>query len=61
MKANSKEGCASALASLLRAKRELYPPDADELAEIAFRRGITPDDFIQAIESRERQDEHSTR
>jgi hypothetical protein len=48
------------LASLLRAKRELYPPDAEELAEIAFRKGITPDDFLQAIESMQQQDVHPT-
>ena len=50
--ARSKEGCASALGSLLKAKRELYPPTADGLAEMAVGLGITPADFLAALKSR---------
>ena len=50
--ARSKEGCASALGSLLKAKRELYPPTADGLAEMAVGLGITPADFLAALKTR---------
>lgn len=46
------EGSANALANLLKVKRELFPPDVDELAEIAVRLGITPNDFLAAIQKR---------
>jgi hypothetical protein len=49
IEAKSKEGCANALASLIKAKRELYPPNAEELAEMAVKLGITPADFIRAL------------
>ena len=52
IEAKSKEGCASALAKLLQAKRELYPPDADGLAEMAVKLGITPNDFLEALRSK---------
>ena len=52
VEAKSKEGCANALANLLKTQRELYPPDVDELAEIAVRLGITPNDFLSAIQKR---------
>jgi len=47
--AKSKEGCASALVSLLKAERELFPPTAEELAEMAVKLDITPADFIRAM------------
>ena len=50
--AKSKEGCASALGCLLKAKRELYPPTADGLAEMAVGLGITPADFLAALRVR---------
>jgi hypothetical protein len=49
VEAKSKEGCASAVATLLKTKRELYPPDADGLAEMAVKLGITPADFIRSL------------
>jgi hypothetical protein len=52
MEAKSLEGCVNALVALLRAKRELFPPDTEELAAIAFRHGITPEDFVQALNAR---------
>lgn len=45
----SKESAANALAMLMRAERELFPPDAKELAEIACQQGIRPEDFAAAI------------
>ena len=50
--ANSKEGCANAVTSLIKAKRELFPPSADELAEMAFKLNIRPQDFIDALTRR---------
>jgi len=55
--AKSKEGCATALANLLKAKRELYPPNADELAEIAVKLEITPADFIRALKTKWQENE----
>jgi len=52
IEAKSKEGCASSVAALLKAKRELYPPDADGLAEMAVKLGITPADFIRSLKSK---------
>jgi hypothetical protein len=49
IEAKSKEGCANALAALLKTKRDLYPPNAEELAEMAVKLGITPADFIRAL------------
>lgn len=52
IEAKSKEGCASAFATLLKTKRELYPPDADGLAEMAVKLGITPADFIRSLKNK---------
>ena len=52
IEAKSKEGCANAMANLLKAKRELYPPDADGLAEMAVKLGITPAEFIRALKTK---------
>jgi hypothetical protein len=52
IEAKSKEGCANAMANLLKAKRELYPPNAEELAEMAVKLGITPADFIRALKTK---------
>lgn len=52
VEAKSKEGCASAVATLLKTKRELYPPDADGLAEMAVKLGITPADFIRSLKNK---------
>lgn len=48
----SREGCANAITNLIKAKRELFPPDADELAEMAFKLNIKPNDFIEALKRR---------
>ena len=52
IEAKSKEGCAGALAALIKTKRELYPPNAEELAELAVKLGITPADFIRALKTK---------
>ena len=52
VEAKSKEGCANAFVNLIKVQRELFPPDVDELAEIAVRLGITPNDFLAAIQKR---------
>lgn len=52
IEARSKEGCATALANLLKAKRELFPPDAEALAEMAVRLDIKPADFIRALKAK---------
>ena len=52
VEAKSKEGCATAMAALIKAKRELYPPDAEELAAMAVSLGITPSDFLTALQRR---------
>ena len=46
------EGCASALGKLIQTKREMYPPDADGLAEMAVKLGISPNDFLEALRSK---------
>jgi hypothetical protein len=48
----SQEGCANALANLIKTKRELFPPDVDALAEIAVAQGITATDFLEALTRR---------
>lgn len=50
--AKSKEGCATAMASLIKIKRELFPPTAEDLAEMAVSLGITPSDFLTALQRR---------
>ena len=52
IEAKSKEGCATALANLLKAKRELYPPDAEGLAELAVKLDISPNDFLEALRAK---------
>ncbi|NEZ61999.1 hypothetical protein D0962_04285 [Leptolyngbyaceae cyanobacterium CCMR0082] len=47
--ANSKEGCANAVTSLIKAKRELFPPTALELARMAVQLGIKHEDFLEAL------------
>ena len=51
--ARSKESAAAALVELLKAERELNPPTAEDLAQIAYEQGITPDDFAKAILKRD--------
>ena len=51
----SKESGYQALATLLRVQRELNPPTADDLAEIAVRHGLKPGDFIKVIRDRSQQ------
>ena len=48
----SREGAANAMANLLKVRRELFPPNADELAEIAFKLNINPNDFVEALKRR---------
>ena len=52
VEAKSKEGCATAMANLIKVKRELFPPTAEELAEMAVSLGITPSDFLTALQRR---------
>ena len=47
--ASSKEGCANAVTNLIKAKRDLFPPNADDLADMAVRLGIGPDEFLEAL------------
>lgn len=55
--AKSKEGCANALANLLKVQRELFPPDVNELAEIAVKLNIKPADFLRAIKEKWQENE----
>ena len=50
--AKTKEGCVNAFVNLLKAQRELYPPNADDLAEMAVQLDITPDEFMEALKRR---------
>lgn len=52
VEAKSKEGCATAMANLIKVKRELFPPTAEDLAEMAVSLGITPSDFLTALQRR---------
>lgn len=52
IEAKSKEGCATAMANLIKVKRELFPPTAEDLAEMAVNLGITPSDFLTALQRR---------
>jgi hypothetical protein len=52
IEAKSKEGCATALVNLLKAERELFPPNAEELAELAVRLDISPADFLRALKAK---------
>ena len=54
-KASSKEAGYNAVATLLKLQRELQPPTADDLAEIAVRHGLKPGDFIKVIRDRSQQ------
>lgn len=46
----SKEGCYNAMTNMIKAHRELFPPDAEGLAKIAADLGIRPADFIRALQ-----------
>lgn len=46
----SKEGCYNAMTNMVKAHRELFPPDAEGLAKIAAELGIRPADFIRALQ-----------
>jgi hypothetical protein len=46
----SKEGCYNAMTNMVKAHRELFPPDAEGLAKIAADLGIRPADFIRALQ-----------
>ena len=68
LEGKSKEGCANAMASLLKTQRELYPPTfaewtdmimkfdivptAQEIVELTVQAGITPDTFMEALKQR---------
>ena len=45
----SREGCASAVTNLIRAKRELFPPTLPEIVAIAIGQGYGPDEFLQEL------------
>lgn len=45
----SKEGCLNAMANLIKAKRDLYPPSLREIVAIAIGQGFSPDDFLAEL------------
>ncbi|WP_137455019.1 hypothetical protein [Halomicronema hongdechloris] len=48
----SVESAAVAMAQLMRLERELYPHNADEVAELAVRYGVDPGEFIQVLQEK---------
>ena len=68
LEGKSKEGCANAMANLLKTQRELYPPTfaewvdmvikfniqptPDDIVELTIQSGITPDTFMEALKRR---------